>query len=64
MRHAELIAEILSKYRVTATFFLANEKTPRGDYSLDDSWQAYWRARASVPRACGSPSVVREPVIT
>jgi peptidoglycan/xylan/chitin deacetylase (PgdA/CDA1 family) len=43
MRDAELIAGILRKHDVKATFFLANERTPRGDRSLDDAWAGYWR---------------------
>jgi len=54
MRHAEEIAAILHRHDVRATFFLANEKTPRGDYSLDPSWAAYWRARAEEGHAFGS----------
>jgi peptidoglycan/xylan/chitin deacetylase (PgdA/CDA1 family) len=54
MRHAEEIAAILRKHEVKATFFLANEKTPRGDYSLDPSWAAYWKARADEGHAFGS----------
>ena len=33
------------KHNVKATFFLANEKTQRGDTSLDASWKDYWSAR-------------------
>ncbi len=54
MRHAEEIAAILRRHDVQATFFLANEKTPRGDHSLDPSWAAYWRARAEEGHAFGS----------
>lgn len=54
MRHAEEIAAILRRHDVRATFFLANEKTPRGDHSLDPSWAAYWRARAEEGHAFGS----------
>lgn len=50
MAVADHVAEVLKKHQVKATFFLANEKTPRGDFSLDDSWAAYWRER--VKRAC------------
>ena len=32
---AELIAQVLNRHQVKVTFFLANEKTVRGDYSLD-----------------------------
>ena len=45
MAQAENIARILRQEQVTATFFLANEKTFRGDRALDDSWREYWRAR-------------------
>jgi peptidoglycan/xylan/chitin deacetylase (PgdA/CDA1 family) len=41
---AQLIADTLRKHDVKATFFLANEKTVRGDYSLDASWAPYWKA--------------------
>lgn len=54
MRHAEEIAQILRKHEVKATFFLANERTPRGDFSLDPAWAAYWRARADEGHAFGS----------
>lgn len=54
MRHAEEIAAILRRHEVKATFFLANERTPRGDHSLDASWAAYWRARADEGHAFGS----------
>lgn len=54
MRHAELIAEILARHRAKATFFVANEKTYRGDHALDDSWAPYWRARAAEGHAFGS----------
>ena len=51
---AELIASVLARQNVKATFFLANEKTVKGDYSLDPSWQAYWRARVAEGHAFGS----------
>ena len=54
MSHAEEIAAILRRHDVRATFFLANEKTPRGDFSLDPSWSAYWKARADEGHAFGS----------
>ena len=47
MRHAELIAATLARHRVRATFFLANERTPRGDFALDDGWAQYWRDRVA-----------------
>ena len=54
MSHAELIADILRRHQVRATFFLANEKTPRGDHSLDPSWGDYWRARVAEGHRFGS----------
>ncbi|MEW5708510.1 MAG: polysaccharide deacetylase family protein [Pseudomonadota bacterium] len=54
MRHAELIAQTLNKHGVRVTFFLANEKTFRGDYALDPSWADYWRAREAEGHAFGS----------
>ena len=54
MRHAEEIAAILRRHGVPATFFLANEKTPRGDFSLDPSWSGYWKALAGEGHAFGS----------
>ncbi|NGZ85960.1 polysaccharide deacetylase family protein [Duganella aceris] len=51
---AELIAETLKRHRIKATFFLANEKTVRGDYSLDPSWSGYWKARVAEGHAIGS----------
>ncbi|MCM5569767.1 polysaccharide deacetylase family protein [Burkholderiaceae bacterium FT117] len=54
MRDAELIAATLTRHRVRATFFLANEKTVRGDHALDDGWRDWWRARAAEGHAFGS----------
>ncbi len=54
MHQAENIARILAKHGVKATFFLANEKTFRGDHALDASWGDYWRARAAEGHAFGS----------
>ena len=51
---AELIADVLNKRHVKATFFLANEKTTRGDYSLDPSWAPYWKARVAEGHAFGT----------
>ena len=51
---ADLIADVLNKRRVKATFFLANEKTTRGDYSLDPSWAPYWKARVAEGHAFGT----------
>jgi peptidoglycan/xylan/chitin deacetylase (PgdA/CDA1 family) len=54
MSQAETIAAILARHRVRATFFLANERTPRGDHALDDAWAPYWRARVAEGHAFGS----------
>jgi peptidoglycan/xylan/chitin deacetylase (PgdA/CDA1 family) len=51
---AELIAATLKRHHVKATFFLANEKTTRGDWSLDPSWAPYWKARVAEGHAFGS----------
>ena len=51
---AELIAQTLKQHHVKATFFMANEKTTRGDYSLDPSWAPYWKALAAEGHAFGS----------
>jgi len=54
MAYAEAIAATLARHDVKATFFLANEKTPRGDHALDTSWKDYWVARAGEGHAFGS----------
>jgi peptidoglycan/xylan/chitin deacetylase (PgdA/CDA1 family) len=51
---AELIADTLRRHGVKATFFLANEKTVRGDWSLDPIWSAFWKARVAEGHAFGS----------
>jgi peptidoglycan/xylan/chitin deacetylase (PgdA/CDA1 family) len=51
---AEFIAATLNKHKVRATFFLANEKTVRGDWSLDPSWAGYWKARVAEGHAFGT----------
>lgn len=54
MRHADLIADTLRRHGVKATFFLANEKTARGDHALDASWAGYWTQRAAEGHTFGS----------
>ncbi len=54
MRDAEEIAGILQRQAVRATFFLAHEKTVRGDHALDPSWAGYWKARSDEGHAFGS----------
>ncbi|MBP7628383.1 MAG: polysaccharide deacetylase family protein [Zoogloea sp.] len=54
MRHAELIADILARHQIKATFFVAQEKTWRGDHALDPAWAGYWKARVAEGHAFGS----------
>ncbi|MBC7414038.1 MAG: polysaccharide deacetylase family protein [Herminiimonas sp.] len=51
---AELVASTLKRHAIKATFFLANEKTVNGDYSLDPAWAPYWKARVAEGHAFGS----------
>jgi peptidoglycan-N-acetylmuramic acid deacetylase len=44
---APLVAEVLQRQQVPATFFLANERTLNQGSSLDDQWAPWWQARAS-----------------
>ena len=54
MQPAEEMAAVLRQHDIKATFFLANEKTSRGDTSLGPSWAAFWKARADEGHAFGS----------
>ena len=54
MSVAQNVADILARQNVKATFFLANEKTSRGDFALDDSWKAYWQDRVREGHLFGS----------
>jgi peptidoglycan/xylan/chitin deacetylase (PgdA/CDA1 family) len=54
MSQADYIAQVLKKHDVKATFFLASEKTVKGDYSLDPTWGAYWKSLASQGHVFGS----------
>ena len=54
MQPAEEMVAVLKKHDIKATFFLANEKTARGDTSLDPSWTVFWKARAAEGHAFGS----------
>jgi peptidoglycan/xylan/chitin deacetylase (PgdA/CDA1 family) len=51
---AQLIAESLARHHIKATFFLANEKTVNGDYSLDPAWAPFWKARVAEGHAFGT----------
>lgn len=54
MAPAEEMAATLRKHQVKATFFLANEKTQRGDTALSASWTDFWKVRADEGHAFGS----------
>lgn len=54
MRSADEIAATLRAEHVKATFFLANEKTFRGDYALDPAWDGYWKRLADEGHAFGN----------
>lgn len=51
---ARLVADTLRRHHAKATFFLANEKTVQGDYSLDDAWAPYWKTLRDEGHAFGS----------
>lgn len=51
---AEFIADTLRRHHIRATFFLANEKTVRGDYSLDMSWAPFWKSLQREGHAFGT----------
>jgi peptidoglycan-N-acetylmuramic acid deacetylase len=51
---APLVAKILAKHEVLATFFLANEKTETQGSSLDEQWAPWWRERAQEGHQFGS----------
>ena len=54
MAVAPLVAEVLQRHRVKATFFLANERTRDGGSSLDAQWAPWWRERAAEGHVFGS----------
>lgn len=46
MEVAPLMAEVMKRHGVKATFFAAHEKTRAGDGSLGEHWASWWKARA------------------
>lgn len=54
MSQALLIADVLRRHRIRATFFLASEPTVRDDRSLDPAWSSYWRGLAADGHVFGS----------
>ncbi|HEY4317210.1 MAG TPA: polysaccharide deacetylase family protein [Herbaspirillum sp.] len=51
---AELVADTLEKHNIKATFFMANEKTIHGDYSLDPAWAPFWKRLVADGHAFGT----------
>jgi peptidoglycan-N-acetylmuramic acid deacetylase len=51
---APLVAEVLARQQVKATFFLASEKTLTDGSSLDAHWAPWWKARAQEGHVFGS----------
>lgn len=51
---APLVAQVLQRQQVKVTFFLANERTRTGGWSLDEQWAPWWRERAAEGHAFGS----------
>ena len=51
---APLVADVLSRQQVKATFFLADQRTTTGGTSLDDDWVPWWTARAAEGHAFGA----------
>ena len=47
MEVAPLIAQILTRQHVVATFFAANERTKTGDSSMGRDWAPWWKALAA-----------------
>lgn len=54
MEVAPLVAQVLQRQGIKATFFLANERTKSGGTSLDEQWAPWWKARAEEGHAFGS----------
>jgi peptidoglycan/xylan/chitin deacetylase (PgdA/CDA1 family) len=54
MSPATEIADVLKKHNIKATFFIANEKTTRGDMTLDNSWAPFWKRLADEGHAFGT----------
>jgi peptidoglycan/xylan/chitin deacetylase (PgdA/CDA1 family) len=54
MQVAPLVAEVLLRQHVRATFFLANEPTRTGGTSLDEVWAPWWKSLAQRGHAFGS----------
>jgi len=51
---ASFIAQTLARHHIKATFFLANEKTINGDYTLDPNWAPFWKSLVAQGHAFGT----------
>jgi peptidoglycan/xylan/chitin deacetylase (PgdA/CDA1 family) len=51
---AKFIKDTLDKHHIKATFFMANEKTINGDYTLDPSWAPFWKSLVAEGHAFGT----------
>ncbi|SDY19856.1 Peptidoglycan/xylan/chitin deacetylase, PgdA/CDA1 family [Collimonas sp. OK242] len=51
---AEYIAQTLRRHHIKATFFMANEKTVNGDYTLDPAWAPFWKSLVADGHAFGT----------
>jgi len=51
---APLVADLLKRHQVRATFFLANEPTLSDGRTLDEEWAPWWRERAAEGHDFGS----------
>jgi len=51
---ASFIAQTLAQHHIKATFFLANEKTINGDYTLDPAWAPFWKNLVAQGHAFGT----------
>ena len=47
MQDANVVADVLRRHRVRATFFASNARTQAGDGSLGNYWAPWWKARAA-----------------
>lgn len=54
MSVAQDVATVLKRQDVKATFFVANEKTFRDDFALDNSWKPFWQSLVKDGHAFGS----------
>jgi peptidoglycan/xylan/chitin deacetylase (PgdA/CDA1 family) len=51
---ARYIEQTLARHRIRATFFMANEKTINGDYTLDPAWVPFWKMLVAQGHAFGT----------